>query len=463
MMISVAGTGLMNVHIPIPSNYLFPERFEGKNLVPLSEVCQYDFDYIVISHPYYEQFRSKLRRLGIKNKKILSLAGNEKACLDKLGEEKFFLSRKKQFVEGKPSRHYELLELRGKSTDNIAPPIPLEQQFPVVEKLLHSCRLALKDIQDMPSAYRPGSNWWSFLKATRGDFWDLIERNDVAKMTELLNNCLRNHLTEGMYGGETAFRDFKNTPVREITNRMKDCYKSWAYTINEEPNIQKLATPPIGNPFGLNVEGVIINANNFYNHYRAVFASRLVRDTQRPVIAEIGGGVGLFGFYVQKQTPGLVYLDFDLPENLLVASYYLSMAFPEKRILGYQGAGMKIDAQLLNSYDIILMPNFMLPNVSDQSVELFTNTISLSEMDYETIAEYMTQIQRTCRKYFYSENLADFNFSYKSYPAAFFPIPDGFQEIMTAPSRWPHFAMWSHDHMYVETLYAKKTDRIVPQ
>jgi len=166
--------------------------------------------------------------------------------------------------------------------------------------------------------------------------------------------------------------------------------------------------------------------------------------------------VGLFCYFLMKRMNRPVYIDFDLPENLLVESYFLSMAFPEKRILYYRGSDQAITRQTLADYDIILMPNFMLPALEDQSVDLFINTISFSEMEYATIAEYLKQIERTCRKYFYHENLADFNFSYKSYPVDLFPIPETFREIMTAASRWPHFSFTSRDHSYVESLYVRR-------
>lgn len=116
-----------------------------------------------------------------------------------------------------------------------------------------------------------------------------------------------------------------------------------------------------------------------------------------------------------------------------------------------------IDRKVLDSYDIILMPNFMLPRLESLSVDFSINTISFSEMDYETIQEYLRQIDRTCRNYFYQENLADFNFHYKNYPVDFFPIPESFQEILTAPCRWPCFSLNSPVHIYVERLYQRST------
>lgn len=448
--------GFYRPKLEIPDGYLFAERVEGKRIILPSQVGEFNFDYVVIGHPCYEPYRWDLLRQGVSRRKILSLWDDERLCLDKLGTEKFFLARKKKIVGGKPKRSYEALPLQGLATEDVPSPVPIKDQYPLVRKLIESCKAALEAIPQAPAPYRPGSNWAWYLSHTRGNLLELIQENRVEELTELLNSCLRNRLTEGIYGGLSAYNDWCITPYAEQIERMKACYNAWSCTINQEANIRELAMPPIGNPYGLRVDGVIINANCFYNHYRALLGSRLLGGLERPVAAEIGGGVGLFCYFLMKSMKRPVYIDFDLPENLLVESYFLSMAFPEKRILCYEGRDQAITGETLAEYDIILMPNFMLPALADQSVDLFVNTISLSEMDYDTIAEYLKQIERTCRKYFYHENLADFNFSYKSYPVDLFPIPETFREIMTAASRWPHFSLTSRDHFYVESLYEKR-------
>ena len=74
------------------------------------------------------------------------------------------------------------------------------------------------------------------------------------------------------------------------------------------------------------------------------------------------------------------------------------VAFPDKRFLLY-GENAK-DNMNLDQYDIILMPNFVLPKLSDETVDLFFNESSFSEMNRETTEEYVCQIERISRKYF---------------------------------------------------------------
>jgi hypothetical protein len=68
----------------------------------------------------------------------------------------------------------------------------------------------------------------------------------------------------------------------------------------------------------------------------------------------------------------------------------------------------------------------MLPNLPDNSVDLFLNTFSLSEMPFEVIAEYIRNIERTCRGYFLYNNMdreGVLNRGHERVPCSKYPIP----------------------------------------
>lgn len=123
----------------------------------------------------------------------------------------------------------------------------------------------------------------------------------------------------------------------------------------------------------------------------------------RGVLAEIGGGYGALGYYALL-TPGVHYVDFDLPEVLLVASYWLCGALPKKRIMLFGESDTKAVLTNLECYDAVLFPNFCLRELPDDSVDVFLNTRSLSEMASETIEEYLRHVSRCCTHYFLHEN-----------------------------------------------------------
>ena len=68
------------------------------------------------------------------------------------------------------------------------------------------------------------------------------------------------------------------------------------------------------------------------------------------------------------------------------------MAFPEKRILFYESPDMCLDPSRLLEYDAVMLPNFLLPRMADQSVDLFINTISLSEMEVVDIKKVVDEV-----------------------------------------------------------------------
>ena len=144
-----------------------------------------------------------------------------------------------------------------------------------------------------------------------------------------------------------------------------------------------------------------------------------------------------------------------MPEIALIASYYLLTAFPTKKALLFgESKENKLSDEIIRGHDIIIMPNFQLSQLADLSVDLFINTGSLSEMDYATVEEYISQIARTTRHYFFHENsdrAALNNSGHVEVPSSDFPIPKNiFKKIYKANSLWGGVS-----GRYREYLYAR--------
>lgn len=75
-------------------------------------------------------------------------------------------------------------------------------------------------------------------------------------------------------------------------------------------------------------------------------------------------------------------------------------AFPNKKILLFDKSIYGHPLTKIKQFDIILMPNYMLPFLPEKYVDIVFSTHSLSEMDYHTVEEYIHQIDRVSRKYF---------------------------------------------------------------
>jgi hypothetical protein len=86
------------------------------------------------------------------------------------------------------------------------------------------------------------------------------------------------------------------------------------------------------------------------------------------------------------------------------------------------------------------LPNFTLPDIESSIADLIINIRSLSEMQFETIKEYMHQIDRIGRLFFFHENIfAPRRDGLFGIPSTTFPSLANFRLIASAESRWPKY------------------------
>ncbi len=312
----------------------------------------------------------------------------------------------------------------------------------IVERILAAYWKANSDQKGAPLVYQPGGEWADTIKRTRGEYLAALEREDSLELSRLLRGFFRNCgayglLTTGLYPGISAASTRKK---RAFICAILQDYSSWK-DLTGNTNPQALAVPAIGNPWGYMIENHLVMPGACRHNYFAHQACTLLLDIPgAPVVAEIGGGFGGFAYFLLSRMDKHRYIDFDLPEILLLEQYYLMSAFPQKRFLLYGEHQVESFGSALESYDVILMPNFELPKLPDASVDFFINTGSLSEMDYATVEEYIDHITRTCRFYFFHDN-SDQAVPKGRYhievPASRFPIAEkAFRRVYKAKSPW---------------------------
>lgn len=262
-----------------------------------------------------------------------------------------------------------------------------------------------KEFQDkIPSPYRLGGAWQEEINTRRQEYLKALNENDAEGLNSLLSNLFRNSGIAGLWS--IAYLDkiangsifVKIKFVREILRN----FINWRNLVDAD--IKELEIPLTGNPWGYLLGATLVLPNSFSHHYCANRMKHLFADSKRPIICEIGGGYGGFAYYLSKTLHSSVYINFDLPEVLLICSYYLAMNLPYKKVLLFDKQMFGKPLPDLNNFDIVLMPNYMLPFLADKSVDAVINTHSLSEMDYQTIEEYLRQIDRITRRYFFHIN-----------------------------------------------------------
>lgn len=84
------------------------------------------------------------------------------------------------------------------------------------------------------------------------------------------------------------------------------------------------------------------------------------------------------------------------------------------------------------------------------------------------VDNYLKQIERVTRRFFYHENLCELHFDLEEYDfdnftTDFFRVPESFTRLFSAPSRWPFFGPDSPHHAFTENLYLKNAGPGVPR
>ncbi len=262
-----------------------------------------------------------------------------------------------------------------------------------ITRLLNAYNKAKADQKRASKPYQVGHLWQEILDTRFSRLTTALRERDSGTVKSILENFNREDCGDDTCGGGQYYQRMKKVPfykyqyISAWQRRYDVCKKE----LGREPTFDSKL---LGNPVGVCQGDQVVTLCNIEYHYYADQIASLVGQVAHPVICEIGGGVGGQAYEtIRHHTPNLSYILLDIPEVLLLSSYYLMMAFPDKKMMLYGESGNPTD------YDIALLPNFFLPELTDSSVDVFFNSCSFSEMDYNTTKEYLRQIERVCRKY----------------------------------------------------------------
>ncbi len=289
-----------------------------------------------------------------------------------------------------PLASFQALE---KGLEDRRKPVPPE----LLTRVLTAYEAAKCDQRSAGAEYQANGEWTTLIEAKLRAF------RDRGTMSDVLESFFRHEdaffgLSD--YATPPYLRPRRHWMTRVLfVNSMLHDYRVWTELTGKK--IEAVRSPWAGNPFGYFIDGTLAVPATFRHHYMAEKAVALMGG--KGILAEIGGGWGDVGFFALR-SPGVHYLDIDLPEILLLASYWLCSTLPDRKIALYGEQDCKTVLANMENYDAILFPNFCLPFLPNDSVDVFLNTHSLSEMRPETIQEYLGQIARTCRRYFLHEN-----------------------------------------------------------
>ena len=310
----------------------------------------------------------------------------------------------------------------------------------IVDRINMAYKKAIVSKANYPSVYEKSGSW-QFAKKQNEDYYTSLEQNNSKRLRYLLQNFFRNNCIKGLiehgYYGHIA-KGNKIAQMEYVNSILSD-YMIWDKLV-EDIEIKMLEAPPIGNPWGYFLEGVFVQSSSFRHNYYANYIKNLMKKEKCPVIVEIGSGFGGVGYYLMASGAGCKYIAFDLPETLTIAQYYLMAAFPEKKVLLMGEIKTdEITKDVIDKYDIILMPHFQIRKLAENSVDALMNAHSFSEMGFSQIEEYMRQIGRVTKTYFFHDNsrkkMKNWG-NHKEIISDEFPVPEDFRLICKMPSPW---------------------------
>jgi hypothetical protein len=283
------------------------------------------------------------------------------------------------------------------------------------------------------SCYQVGNEWVPIYEKPLMEVMQALRTRDTEALQRIYGNFYRDVCSTGLIGLPGGFLG------GHVSARKKKWYlydslhrfKLWKSLLGNCKSTAELVSPCIGNPYGFIVDGTFIAAGSDYQHYYATAIGRLLRGGDHRVVVELGGGYGGMAQFLVRDHPGLTYVDFDLPENLALTAYYLLTAFPEKKTLLFGEAALTSD--VLKSHQVILMPNFELPRMPNDSADIVFNSYSLAEMSAEAIHNYIAEFTRIATGYFLHVN----HNKVSAVVADDFGIdPDKFDLLYKVPALW---------------------------
>lgn len=143
--------------------------------------------------------------------------------------------------------------------------------------------------------------------------------------------------------------------------------------------------------------------NQFYSIKWLHTILKITKKNKINYICEIGGGYGCFAEKLIKKF-NCKYIMIDLPEANILSSFYLSKHFPNKKIFIYNENITQLNKKDFNKYDIFVIPPWV--KLDKIKIDLFINTRSFMEMNFDIVKSYFNLIQANMKLYgfFFNNN-----------------------------------------------------------
>ena len=216
-----------------------------------------------------------------------------------------------------------------------------------------------------------------------------ISENPSIKLNNFFKKLLYNH--------QIKYNKFMYKKMVKANKDLKKIFNS-------------LKLDEIGNPGYCKIDGNKINERFLRHCHFFSILKKKISIKKINYITDIGGGYGSFSRMVHQEYKKIKVIIVDLPEQLLLAKYYLSCNFKKSRISNLVDAykAKKIDKKFLDKYEIVLVPNTEFKKIKiNYEKNLVTNFNSFGEMDKSSFNDYFKSNLLNKSKYLFSVNRID--------------------------------------------------------
>ena len=269
-----------------------------------------------------------------------------------------------------------------------------------IVRIIKAYKLAKNDEKNSPLEYKIRGLWKEWISVNFKELIIALETENLECLSKLFNNMIREQFTRGL-GGYDEWNRYNCLFGKSYLKYVWiDYYKK---LINLQGN-NEIYFPKVGNPSGIIYKKKIIPYESLRHAYRAEEIKNCLIDLKKKAIVEIGGGYGGLGFQLISKldkNEKNKFILFDIPEVVAISSAFLITSLPNKKINLY---GEGPISSTTKDFEIGIFPHFTIDNLENDSIDLFYNSCSFSEMDLASSRKYLSIIERCCRKYFMHDN-----------------------------------------------------------
>ena len=333
----------------------------------------------------------------------------------------------------------------------------------IIERIFQSFRKMKEDQHHVSNVYLPSPMWQKLLDDSYYCLNSGSKHDDLTSFYFFLSNFGTWKEYLGVESATLIRGNMKSNITRLYLKNIifLQQLKTWQWFYNNRKLISCLTYPTYGNQIGAYIDGNFVGVGSFFNEIYGSILSGLIRDKKRPVLADLGGGYGKLAYFTLRDINNSCFIDFDLPETLCLAAYYLMKCWPFKKALLY--GEEEYSSASHKQYDLIFMPSSEIEKADENSIDLFINKNSLGEMSKEAVNNYIYYITKSTKYFFHMNhdiNRSIYSDNSKGLLGYEYPVPmDAFRLLFRYPDIGHMLYLGGVD--YKEDIFLYLYERIV--